>query len=56
VDNPPVALNIHHWLQINTGRGNFITNPDPLGTMFDLKNVVNVADHHLQVEALLFEP
>ena len=56
VDNPPIALNIHHWLQINTGRGTFISNPDPLGTMFDLKNIKNVADHHLEIEAMLFEP
>jgi hypothetical protein len=56
VDNPPIALNIHHWLQINTGRNTFMTNPDPLGTMLDLKNIVNVADHHLQIEAQLLEP
>jgi hypothetical protein len=33
-----------------------MTNPDPLGTMLDLKNIVNVADHHLQIEAQLLEP
>ena len=56
VDNPPVELNLHHWLQINVARGNFESNPDPLGTMFDLKFIKNVADHHLQIDAVLIEP
>ena len=56
VDSPPVELNIHHWLQINVARGNPVSNPDPGGTMFDLKYIKNVADHHLQIDALLVEP
>jgi hypothetical protein len=56
VDNPPGPLNIHHWLQINDARGVNVGAPDPEGTMFDIKNIRNVADHHLEVEALLIEP
>jgi hypothetical protein len=56
VDTPPVSLNIHHWLQINNARGVNIAAPDPKGTMFDIKNIRNVADHHLEVEAMLLEP
>jgi len=56
VDSPPVPLNIHHWLQINLSRGTQISQPDANGQMFDIKNVKNQSDHHLEIEALLVEP
>ena len=60
VDQPPVPLNIHHWIQINSrgvwGGEPIVTDPDPLGTMYDIKNIRNLYGHHLQVETLLLEP
>jgi hypothetical protein len=56
VDEPPIPLTIHHWLQINNARGTFVLNPEPTGMMFDVENIKNVADHHLEIEALLIEP
>lgn len=60
IDVPPVPLNIHHWIQINSrGVRNgdpIITDPDPNGTMYDIKNVRNLYGHHLQVDTLLLEP
>ena len=56
VDVPPIPLNIHHWLQINLARGTAVGNPDPNGTMFDIKNIKNLSEHHLEIEALLIEP
>ena len=56
VDFPPVPLNIHHWIQINLRDGQVLGDPDPNGTMYDIKNVRNLYGHHLQVETLLLEP
>lgn len=66
VDNPPVSLNIHHWLQINgvTGPLGAVVNslivdePDPTGTMFDILNVKDpmLFGHHLEIQAKLTEP
>ena len=63
VDDPPIPLNIHHWLQINSVRdmdGDVIyaSDPDPNGTMYDIKNIKNpgLLGHHLEVETQLIEP
>ena len=56
LDDPPIPLNIHHWIQINVKHGTFIADPDPNGTVYDIKNIRNLYDHHLQVEAMLLEP
>ena len=56
VDFPPVALNIHHWIQINNQFGTFVSDPSATGIMYDIKNVKNQNGHHLEVETLLIEP
>ena len=56
LDDPPIPLNLHHWIQINVKHGTFITEPDPNGTVYDIKNIRNLYNHHLQVEAMLLEP
>jgi len=56
VDNPPVPLNIHHWLQINNSYGNDVAPVSAGGTMLDIKNVKNQSGHHLEIECLLIEP
>jgi hypothetical protein len=56
VDVPAVPLNIHHWLQINVKHGQFLGDPDPNGTMYDIKNIKNMYGHHLEVETKVLEP
>jgi hypothetical protein len=40
---------------VENGR-TLIDPPDPLGQMFDIKNIKNLADHHLEVQTQLIEP
>ena len=56
VDDPPIPLNIHHWIQVNVRDTQPLGDPDPNGTMYDIKNIRNLYGHHLQVETLLLEP
>ena len=65
VDDPPVPLNIHYWIQVNkyqTQKGVWITLVDPPTSdnqqLHDIKNVKNVAliDHHLEIATQLIIP
>lgn len=64
VDDPPVPLNIHHWLQINKttdSAGNevpLIDPPDNTAPMYDLTNINDPGyiGHHLEISAKLIEP
>ena len=56
VDFPAVPLNIHHWIQINVKHGEFLADPNPDGTMYDIKNIRNLYNHHLQVDSVVLEP
>jgi hypothetical protein len=56
VDNPPVRLSIHHWLQINIENKQWVADPNPNGTMYDILNVKNRAGHHFEIDAKLIEP
>jgi hypothetical protein len=56
VDFPAVPLNIHHWIQINVKHGESLADPDPNGTMYDIKNIRNLYNHHLQVDSVVLEP
>lgn len=68
VDNPPVDLNIHHWLQINTTIGLDGTSADlvnPPATdgqqLINGLNITNISNpgllnHHLEISASLVEP
>jgi hypothetical protein len=63
VDDPPVDLTIHHWLQINLQtdmNGNVVmqADPDENGKMFDIKNIKNpdLLNHHFEITAELIEP
>jgi hypothetical protein len=62
VDDPPIPLDIHHWLQINSTSlmdDTIQTFPiDANGTMYDILNIKNpgLIGHHLEIEAKLIEP
>lgn len=64
VDDPPVPLNIHHWLQVNKttdSAGNevlLIDPPNNTQTMYDLTNINDPSfiGHHLEISAKLIEP
>ena len=65
VDDPPVPLNIHYWIQVNkyqTQKGVWITLVDPPTSdnqqLHDIKNVKNpgLIDHHLEIATQLIIP